>query len=246
MEIADRNIKNAAFFCKICEQIQTSYICLVDLTNQRPSVILELGMAFGFQKPIIIIFEEKERKKIEILTDIGWADPIAYKNYTDLKDKLRKTFKELFICHGSSLIPAYDLKDVIKFKNEIELLLDLENLESIPNILEFKLVDGNERIILDQGKNQNIKKGMVFSIHRIEDGIESEKNFGYVEITHPQNNFSQSKVHYADLKYKDEINSILKGKTREIPYILKKIKLKIEKRDLEEMKRIIECLNYLA
>lgn len=242
--IAVHKNKVRAFFCKICEQIQSSFLCLVDLTKLRPNVLIELGMAYGFQKPIIIIFEEKDSVKVEeVLSDINWADPIKYKDCDDLKDKLKKTVKLLFKEYGSTNLRLYDKDQIKKFKEELKLWLDLEKLEDVPNIVSFKSVEGHKRVILDQGKH-NLRRGMFFCIHKVQNGIESENSFGTVEIVHPQENMSQAKINYTNFEYMQEIDDLLIKDVdpKEIPFVLKKYDLGLDKTKLKKMTKIVECL----
>jgi hypothetical protein len=246
LEIADIKIEERSFFCKICEQIQSSFICLVDLTNLRPNVLVELGMAYGFQKPVVIIFEEKDEAAVKKnLSDLVWADTIIYKNYDDLRDDLKHTIKSLFGRQEHNVLSFYNLKDMKKIKKQIELLLDLEKVK-IPNIVSFKLVEGRKRVILDQGEN-SIKKGMFFSIHKVKDGIESEENFGTVEVVHTQKRLSQAKINYTHFEYNREVNDFFRMsiKPDKIPFVLKKYDLDLDETKLEQITKIVGCLSIL-
>jgi len=55
LQIADEHAMNIAITCKICQQIQKSQYGIVDITNLNENVLIELGMLYGFKKPVLIL-----------------------------------------------------------------------------------------------------------------------------------------------------------------------------------------------
>ena len=60
-KIAKLEIRTKDFFCKICELIQQSKYFIANLTNPTFNVGLELGLALGLDKDIILIASSRTK-----------------------------------------------------------------------------------------------------------------------------------------------------------------------------------------
>lgn len=81
---ADNDINNKDLMCKICEEIQSCSIVIVNISSLNPNVMLELGLAYGLGKSVIIIKD----KATSPVSDIGSIEYIEYSHAGDLRDKL--------------------------------------------------------------------------------------------------------------------------------------------------------------
>ncbi len=89
-KIAKEELRTKDFFCKICELIQGSKYFLANLTNPTFNVGLELGLALGLNKDIILIASKRTR----LPSDLIRQEVIFYSgDAVDLKDKLIKLLK---------------------------------------------------------------------------------------------------------------------------------------------------------
>jgi hypothetical protein len=89
-KIAKEELRTKDFFCKICEMIQGSQFFLANLTNPTFNVGLELGLALGLNKIIILIASKKTR----LPSDLVRQEVIFYSGESiDLKKKLIKMIK---------------------------------------------------------------------------------------------------------------------------------------------------------
>lgn len=84
--IAKREIQTRDFFCKICELIQQSKYFLANLTNPTFNVGLELGLALGLNKKIILIAS----RRTKIPSDLIRQEVIFYSRNIE---KLKENFK---------------------------------------------------------------------------------------------------------------------------------------------------------
>lgn len=73
LQIADEDAMNIALTCKICKQIQSCQFGIVDITGFNRNVLIELGMLYGFNKPVILLIKNSVDVKIDIPTNINWA-----------------------------------------------------------------------------------------------------------------------------------------------------------------------------
>ena len=86
-KIAKLEIRTKDFFCKICELIQQSKYFLANLTNPTFNVGLELGLALGLDKEVILIASNKTR----LPSDLVRQEVIFYgKDLNKLKEDFIK------------------------------------------------------------------------------------------------------------------------------------------------------------
>lgn len=91
-KIAKHEIRTKDFFCKICELIQQSKYFLANLTNPTFNVGLELGLALGLDKEVILIASIRTK----LPSDLVWQEVIFYgKDINKLKDDFIKCIKGL-------------------------------------------------------------------------------------------------------------------------------------------------------
>jgi hypothetical protein len=91
-KVARLEIRTKDFFCKICELIQGSKYFLANLTNPTFNVGLELGLALGLEKEVILIASGRTR----IPSDLIRQEVIFYsKNMEDLQARLMSCIKDL-------------------------------------------------------------------------------------------------------------------------------------------------------
>jgi nucleoside 2-deoxyribosyltransferase len=81
---ADKEISNVDIMCKICKEIQSCGLAIFNISGHNPNVMLELGLAYGLSKSVIII-KDVETKNI---ADLGSTEYIEYLHANDLAHKL--------------------------------------------------------------------------------------------------------------------------------------------------------------
>lgn len=83
---ADAIINNKDIMCKICEQIQSCGIIIVNISGLNSNVMLELGLAYGLGKRVIVIKD----KKTTTISDLGSIEYIEYSHARELQQKLNE------------------------------------------------------------------------------------------------------------------------------------------------------------
>jgi CheY-like chemotaxis protein len=61
IERADEKLMTVDLMCKICQLIQKASICVVDITTWNANVMFELGLMYGWGKPVILIKRRGEK-----------------------------------------------------------------------------------------------------------------------------------------------------------------------------------------
>jgi hypothetical protein len=90
-EKVDESIYSGSIIDRIIAGIQSSEFIVADLTEARPNVYLEVGFAWGLNKPVILIAKEGERLHF----DLSHHKCLFYKSIRHLAEVLEKTIREL-------------------------------------------------------------------------------------------------------------------------------------------------------
>ncbi|MCL5073447.1 MAG: hypothetical protein M1308_21530 [Actinobacteria bacterium] len=91
-KVAKDEIKPKDFFCKICELIQSSHCFLANLTKPTFNVGLELGLALGLGRDIILIASNRTK----IPSDLIRHEVIFYsQNHKEIKNKISDLFNNI-------------------------------------------------------------------------------------------------------------------------------------------------------
>lgn len=81
---ADDEISNKDIMCKICCEIQSCGKVIANISELNPNVMLELGLAYGLGKEVIVIKD----KKTASISDLGSIEYIEYSHASELQQKL--------------------------------------------------------------------------------------------------------------------------------------------------------------
>jgi hypothetical protein len=190
---ADSRITLNSNFCDICSKIKSSEYCIADISGEshtiiknekqerqlflRPNVALELGMAYGFGKPSLIISREIEGKRtipsdIEFVRWIG----ISFRDWTSVSqkilDRLRETEPRELLRRA---INPDDKRSGTELLKQFYVLLHLKETLSRIQSKKFKISK-----IIRQGDNPigilkggtYLKEGIAFKLYITENEIE--------------------------------------------------------------------------
>lgn len=87
---ADNEIDNKDIMCKICQEIQSCSLAIINISGLNPNVMLEQGLAYGLGKPVIIIKDNNTRT----ISDLGSIEYIEYSHAYELQQKLLKALNK--------------------------------------------------------------------------------------------------------------------------------------------------------
>ena len=87
---ADNEISNKDIMCKICTELQSCGLAIINISGLNPNVMLEHGLAYGLGKSVIIIKD----KATKAISDIGSLEYIEYEHAYDLMEKLCEALKK--------------------------------------------------------------------------------------------------------------------------------------------------------
>ena len=73
--------------CKICQSIQKASVCIVDITTWNANVMFELGLMYGWGKPVILIKHREEKTEKADLKGMQFI-PYDIDDYPGLQENL--------------------------------------------------------------------------------------------------------------------------------------------------------------
>ena len=91
---ADQSFERRQLMCKICQAIQEANYVLIDISDNNPNVMFELGIACGLGKPVILIKDVQTN----VVTDLKGIEYIEYNNAHSLQQRLTERLKQWGIC----------------------------------------------------------------------------------------------------------------------------------------------------
>lgn len=81
---ADGELNNKDIMCEICFQLQLCGLAIINISALNSNVMLELGMAYGLGKPVIILKDSSTKQ----ISDLGCIEYVEYHNAYELHQKL--------------------------------------------------------------------------------------------------------------------------------------------------------------
>ena len=269
---SDSKIYDHSSYCDICRKIKSSQFCIVDISGElhetidkesgkreqkvflRPNVALELGMAYGFNKPALILSRKLNGKRL-IPSDIAFVryidiTLIDFEGWSGASQKLLDRLRE---CVPFRLIKEALELDKIKLNKSIKryymLLLHLkERLSSLRsrNFRINQIVYRGGRPVGIINDAEDLREDICFNFYVTDQEI--ERLVGQLAVYHVQPD-GLAQVEFHKVKgggdYLDRVaqhcfrkDTFVPGEHRlelVVPEEIKKIKLK-------EIKNIIDML----
>jgi hypothetical protein len=197
--IAEEDVMNIALTCKICHEIQSAQFGIVDITGFNENVLIELGMLYGFNKPVVILVKDTEKIKIEIPSNIIGIEQIRYKDFNELSSKLENVLEKLLTVWKKKGEFILSLKPMLKiYLSQLELAVQTKAL--IEKGVECEIVASSKMgehgfIVINKGHSHNIKKNMIFDVYRCDKMLGTdylEEKIGKLWVFHVQPKLSQA------------------------------------------------------
>ncbi len=232
LEKADSEIRNVGIYCDICKKIKSSQFCIVDITGElyntiddesgktrkkvflRPNVALELGLAYGLNKPALILSRKLNGKHL-IPSDIEFVryidiSLIEFKGWLGasqiLLDRLRESVPFIPLKKSLYYDKIIEIKSSIKyFRSILHLKQNLKNLKNKTfNINQIIYI--NSRLIGIIKDGEDLVEELCFNFYVIENEI--ERLSGQLKCFHVQpNGIAQVELYFVEgnENYLDEI-----------------------------------------
>jgi len=211
-------------------------------------VLIELGILYGFFKPVVILVKHSEKTRINIPSNIIGIEQVRYKDTKDLTTKLRNVLTSLFELWKKKGEYLINLKPMLEAQIvQLELAIETKNLLDAKfegTILDFKIINNIANAIVDKGTGQGVRKGMFFRVYHCDKkvrGVYLEEDVGLLIVRHPQEKISQCQPASIDPNnpfWRDAFTRISHPRNIIKPYLVEPY----EKMTIDTMKDIISKL----
>ena|GEM_PF-2781223 len=256
-------------FCDICRKIKSSQYCIADISGElykiidngsvsekvflRPNVAFELGLAYGFNRPSLILYKELGGQH-QIPSDLHFIRyiDISAKNWLSvsqkLLDRLRSSAPIWFMMQQLGWNERLSLNNLIK---DIESAIYEKGTYRLLKGRTFKInqiLYRNRKLIGIIRDGINLAESIYFKMYIVEDEIAAMKGTAKVFYVDPTNGLAQIEF-YSEKENEDywsnvaqvclKIGKYVPGEHRlemVIPEYLKQI-------NIEEMKELLKILN---
>ena len=88
---ADEKFSNVDIMCKVCQAIQESEYVIINISDENPNVMFELGLAYGLNKYVILLKDSST----PVMSDLKGLEYIEYVHAGDLGNKLLERLRKL-------------------------------------------------------------------------------------------------------------------------------------------------------
>ena len=89
--MADEKFSNVDIMCKVCQAIQESEYVIINISDENPNVMFELGLAYGLNKYVILLKDSST----PVMSDLKGLEYIEYAHAGDLGSKLLECLRKL-------------------------------------------------------------------------------------------------------------------------------------------------------
>lgn len=146
----DSNLLSHNIMLDIFMAIQECPMAVCDLSSRNPNVLYELGLRQAYDKPVVLIKDEKTPKIFDVsgLNTHEYNSQRLYENVLDAKEKIIKAIKETKKRGGNnhSIVKLLDTAKAIKEKKDISeedkddlrMAVILEKISELQNSVESR------------------------------------------------------------------------------------------------------------
>lgn len=206
--ISDHEKSNISITCKICRQIQSAQFGIVDISNYNRNVLIELGMLFGFNKPVLILLKRPKpnvlkrlnKSQIEIPSNILGIEQIRYSSFPELTKKLKEALNFLLEISKKQAEYVLDVEQILRsqIQNlELTILSKKIRASNIDGEVQFyNYIAETPIFIVNKGSNEGFKENMILSVIKItvDKHQNLEEEMGRLIIKHIQPTLSQCEI----------------------------------------------------
>jgi nucleoside 2-deoxyribosyltransferase len=148
--------KKGVILCKVCKEIQETDFSIFDITERNPNVMLEVGLAFGFGKEVILLNNPTHAEELKkgYPIDLSGILIVQYNatsdisDESDLEEKIKDVMKNSHTEGGTDKIT--EIREALdrysQFEKDIKLKMIDERIEEIelsfiPEDWDWKISD---------------------------------------------------------------------------------------------------------
>jgi hypothetical protein len=269
LEKSDSSVHLQASYCDICLKIRSCQYCIVDISGEifkvligdeikeklffRPNIPFELGLAYGFDKPAIILFRKlaNNHKLPSDLDFIRYFD-ITAQNWSMISQRLLDQLRESPPHRAILSNICQEVIDIASMKAAIKSTIYLKE-----NFYKFKfegfkinqiIFKNNRFYILIVKNTKHLINGLCFNLYITLDQIETKRGVIRIESVNREKGMAQAE--FVDINdHEDYWASIAKNCSQKAQHTLGDHRLEaiipeeFNKLDLLQMKELQSILD---
>jgi ActR/RegA family two-component response regulator len=134
---ADEKVLSIDLMCKICQFIQKASICVADITTWNANVMFELGLMYGWGKPVILIKQREEQNEKADLKGMEFI-PYDMDDYPRLQESLTAVLQAMGI-RVEETKPAMEAGRLAEAELDAETIAEIRELvgqDQLEQVLE--------------------------------------------------------------------------------------------------------------
>ncbi|MCK9632117.1 MAG: hypothetical protein M0R30_10800 [Methanoregula sp.] len=148
--------KKGVILCKVCKEIQETAFSVFDITERNPNVMLEIGLAFGFGKEVILLNNPNHAEELKkgYPIDLSGILIVQYDAISEINDEqnFEEKIKDVvkFLHPEGTLDKISEIREALdrfsKFEEDIKVKMITERIDEIelsfnPEEWDWKISD---------------------------------------------------------------------------------------------------------
>lgn len=165
----DENAISDRIIDKIFNAIQDCPISLCDLSNRNPNVLYELGLRQAYDKPVVLVQDEKTEKIFDVsgISTVFYKSDRVFENVIDARKRISKAILDTREGKRNSIVRIVKSKSadydsvVVSEDDKTQILFSeiMQNLTDIKEAVELKTTKSSN---VDVGKDFTISQPMIW------------------------------------------------------------------------------------
>ena len=189
-------------------------------------MLIELGMLYGFNKPVVILAEKKwiEKAKLEIPTNIVGIEQVRYGDFHELTSQLEKASILLLKLQSKPDEYIVSMRPMLRhYIRELEDVLDAKKLGPLfrGKIISLKVINDVLVAIINKGTSHGVRKNIRFKVFRADKKVGRayvEEEVGELIVIHAQMAISQCQpftmdqdnIFWKDFSARDPLRNVVR------------------------------------
>lgn len=165
----DENAISDRIIDKIFNAIQDCPMALCDLSNRNPNVLYELGLRQAYDKPVVLVQDEKTEKIFDVsgISTVFYKSDRVFENVIDARKRISKAILDTREGKRNSIVRIVKSKSadydsvVVSEDDKTQILFSeiMQNLTDIKEAVELKTTKSSSA---DVGKDFTISQPMIW------------------------------------------------------------------------------------
>lgn len=234
----DENAISDSIIVKIFEAIQECPMAICDLSGQNPNVLYELGIRQAYDKPVVLIQDDKTRRIFDVsgINTVQYKRQRLYEDVIEAREKITKSIIETKEGKRNSIIKivkthmAEISKENITKEDRLEVMLagiiddikDIKNTKSEPRLFsrEIVLPPGHEFYMDTRTDSANNERHYILFLKKDVKNSKIEEEIQKMQKKYSINLIYKRNKDILEIECIDDVTNIMDWKIKELCHLL--------------------------